>query len=283
MRKISTRALWVGHAGDLRDVQAVMATGIEAVIELSDSEQSAVLPRELIRGRFPLSDGGDNPVWLIRLATNALAALMRAGVPTLICCSAGMSRSLCIASSGIALTEGLALTDALTEVIGSGPVDVSPALWNQVRLIFDHQPRTAPFDGETTEWVPLEAQEKGAPETVASPARFGILERITLAVVALILGTIAGWMFWIVHTFLTGRGWFDLIVGTVLDALILALAAFSTVLLIRAVCHPAWLDRISQTVYHSLRWAIGGVGLLVGAGLAVLIVLAILVQLGMVK
>jgi hypothetical protein len=49
--------LWLGNAGDLRDARAVMAAGVEAVVELADSEQLAVLPRELVRCRFPLSDG----------------------------------------------------------------------------------------------------------------------------------------------------------------------------------------------------------------------------------
>ena len=37
---------------------AMLAVGIEAVVGLADSEQVAVLPRELVRCRFPLSDGG---------------------------------------------------------------------------------------------------------------------------------------------------------------------------------------------------------------------------------
>ena len=53
----------------------------------------AALPRELVRCRFPLSDGGDNPPWLVRLAVESVAAFLRAKVPVLVCCSAGMSRS----------------------------------------------------------------------------------------------------------------------------------------------------------------------------------------------
>ena len=71
----------------------MLAVGIEAVVELADSEQVAVLPRELVRCRFPLSDGGINPPWLLRMASDAVAALIRADIPTLVCCAAGMSRS----------------------------------------------------------------------------------------------------------------------------------------------------------------------------------------------
>src|ERR1043165_3254275 len=103
MRQVPGRGLWLGNAGDLRESEAVLGAGVEAVVELADSEPFAVLPRELVRCRFPLSDGGDNPAWLLRLAAESVAALLRAGVPVLVCCSAGMSRSVCVAAAGVAL------------------------------------------------------------------------------------------------------------------------------------------------------------------------------------
>jgi hypothetical protein len=64
MRQAPGRKLWLGHAGDLRDPRTILSVGTEAVVELADSEQLATLPRELVRCRFPLSDGGINPPWL---------------------------------------------------------------------------------------------------------------------------------------------------------------------------------------------------------------------------
>ncbi len=133
MRPVAGRALWLGNASDLRDARAVMGAGVEAVVELADSDQLAVLPRELIRCRFPLSDGGDNPAWLLRLAAESVAALLRAGVPVLVCCSAGMSRSVCVAAAGVALAEGRSVAEALSAVVGSGPADVSPGLLVQLQ------------------------------------------------------------------------------------------------------------------------------------------------------
>lgn len=133
MRQVPGRALWLGNAGDLRDARAVLAAGIAAVVELTDSEPFAVLPRELIRCRFPLSDGGDNPPWLLRLAVESVAALLRANVPVLVCCSAGMSRSICVAAGGIALAEGRPLAESLSVVVGSGPADVMPGLLMQLQ------------------------------------------------------------------------------------------------------------------------------------------------------
>jgi protein-tyrosine phosphatase len=111
----------------------VLEAGIEAIVELADSEPMAVLPRELVRCRFPLSDGGSNPPWLLRMASDAVAALVRAGVPALVCCAGGLSRSVCIAAGGVAAAEGRPLDEALALVVGSGPADVSPGLLAQLR------------------------------------------------------------------------------------------------------------------------------------------------------
>lgn len=133
MRQVPGRPLWLGHGGDLRDARTVLAAGVAAVVELADSEQLAVLPRDLVRCRFPLSDGGDNPPWLLRLAAESVAALLRANVPVLVSCSAGMSRSVCVAAGAVALAEGQPLAKCLAEVVGSGPADVSPGLLLQLQ------------------------------------------------------------------------------------------------------------------------------------------------------
>lgn len=133
MRQVAGRALWLGHAGDLRDARTVLAVGVAAVVEVADGEPMATLPRGLVRCRFPISDGGENPPWLLRLAVESVAALLRAGVPTLVACSAGLSRSVCLAAAGIALAEGRPFTDSLREVVGTGPADVSPAFFAQLQ------------------------------------------------------------------------------------------------------------------------------------------------------
>lgn len=131
MRRVPNHLLWVGNAGDMSDVRAVLAVGIEAVMEVADSEPLAHLPRELIRLRFPLSDGGTNPAWLLRLAANSLAALVQAKVPTLVCCRAGMSRSVCLAAAGLSIANGRPLNESLSLVASTGPADVAPELWDQ--------------------------------------------------------------------------------------------------------------------------------------------------------
>ena len=132
MRRIGDRPLWIGHAGDLRDARAVMAHGFDAVVELADNEPFAELPRGLIRVRVPLSDDGENRPDELRLATNTLATLIRDGYEVLVCCSNGLSRSVCLTAAGIALAERRSLGEALFEVASAGPADVSPGLYAAV-------------------------------------------------------------------------------------------------------------------------------------------------------
>jgi hypothetical protein len=135
MRQVPGRALWVGHVGDTRHPRPLLDAGIAAVVELADSEPLAILPRELVRCRFPLSDGGGNPPWLLRLAAESVATLVRAGVPTLVCCGCGMSRSVCVAAGGLALAEGMEMGKALALVVGSGAADVSPGTLAELKAV----------------------------------------------------------------------------------------------------------------------------------------------------
>lgn len=131
MRQIAGRQLWIGNAGDLREPRPLLAAGIEAVVELADNEQFANLPRDLLRFRFPLSDGGANEDWLLRLAVSSVAALLKATVPTLVCCSCGLNRSVCVAAAAISIVDGKPFEEILLEVAKAGPADVSPGLLAQ--------------------------------------------------------------------------------------------------------------------------------------------------------
>jgi hypothetical protein len=132
MRLIPGRKLWLGTAGDLREPRAVLAVGVEAVVELADSEPPAPLPRDIIRYRFPISDGGENPPWLLSLAVEGVAGLIRAEVPTLVVCSAGMSRSIAVVACALATLEVRPPPEMLRQIAAGGPADVSPGLWRQL-------------------------------------------------------------------------------------------------------------------------------------------------------
>ena len=135
MRKITGQLLWVGNPSDTLNVRSIIDAGIEAVVEVADNEPFALLPREIVRCRFPLSDGGDNPAWLLRLAADTVAAFVRARIPAIVCCSGGMNRSVCIAAAGLTVASGMELDASLVAVIGNGPADVSPRFLAQLREV----------------------------------------------------------------------------------------------------------------------------------------------------
>ena len=133
---MSPYSLWIGNAGDVRSVAELMDARIRAVIDLAANEPIAALPREIVYCRFPLFDGADNERWLLRVAIDTISELLRANVPTLVACSAGMSRSPALAAAAIARVSGRDANECLLACVASGPEDVSPALWNEVVAAF---------------------------------------------------------------------------------------------------------------------------------------------------
>jgi hypothetical protein len=135
MRRVGEYPLWVGNARDARDIGAVLDAGIEAVVDLAVDEPPVRPTRELVYLRFPLVDGGGNPPWLLRAAVAALEPLVRLGVPTLVACGGGMSRSLAVAAAAVSLagrTRGLSADGVLAMVREGGPADLHPELWHAV-------------------------------------------------------------------------------------------------------------------------------------------------------
>ena len=134
MQPIEPYRLWIGHSGDVRDVSHLLAVGIQAVVQLTLEEPCPRLTRELTLVRIPLHDSGDNSAWQLRLAVVTTSQLLAAQVPTLVCCSAGMSRSPAIAACAIASVEHRQPAECLNSLRATHPLDVSPSLW---RALFD--------------------------------------------------------------------------------------------------------------------------------------------------
>jgi len=129
MVRLEPHKLWIGNASDCRDSARIRSLGIAAVIDLAVNEPPPVLSRELTVCRFPLHDGMTNPNWLLAAAIKCVAGFVRANVPTLVCCSAGMSRAPTIASAGVAKATGKDPAEVLGEIRKLTHVDVSPGLW----------------------------------------------------------------------------------------------------------------------------------------------------------
>jgi len=132
MQDVVPDLLWTGNARDARDPRRITGKGIEAVVDVSAEEEPAVLPRSITYCHIPLRDGQGNDEWHLRLALQVVSSLVSAEVPTLVACSADMSRSPCIAVGGLAIARQSVPNDELTALAQSRSLAVSPALWHEV-------------------------------------------------------------------------------------------------------------------------------------------------------
>ena len=94
MQQIHPHMLWIGAARAGLEFRRLHEAGIRAVVQLAYEEIPISLPREFISYRLPLLDGADNDPELLRLAVASLTQLLERKFATLICCQAGLSRSL---------------------------------------------------------------------------------------------------------------------------------------------------------------------------------------------
>jgi hypothetical protein len=136
MNKIALHLLWLGHAGDCRDTAKVLDTGIRAVVQLAIEEPPVQFPREIVFVRVPLHDGSENPTTDLQLAVNTVQFLLASGIPTLLCCSAGMSRSPAIAACALAMNNHKSLSEGLAEIQTRVGTDISPMLWRDLLASF---------------------------------------------------------------------------------------------------------------------------------------------------
>src|SRR5262245_58368521 len=130
MHEVIPKLLWIGNAGDLLEPAAIERAGIKAVIQVALAERMPPLSRELLLAHFPIVDGADNPRGIIAAAIDLTASLIHDRVPTLVCCSGGMSRSPCIAAGAIAVAFRENPDEALKRIIAGQPHDVAPGIWN---------------------------------------------------------------------------------------------------------------------------------------------------------
>ncbi len=132
IRRVYNDQLFLGNAHDARDLQLLYENDIAAVVDLAINEPPAQLAREMIYCRFPLTDGSGNSHALLELAIQTTVMLVGQELKTLVACSAGMSRSPCIAAAVIAIVTGEPLQECLIGVVKNSPHDVSPLFLSQV-------------------------------------------------------------------------------------------------------------------------------------------------------
>ena len=74
MRDILPNQLWIGNAGDGRDVGHLLRAGVVAVINLAAEEPSPNLPRSLIYCHFPLVDGPQDDEGVLDMAIQTVVS-----------------------------------------------------------------------------------------------------------------------------------------------------------------------------------------------------------------
>ena len=132
MHRLEPYHLWLGHAGDLAGVRNILDAGICAVVDLAVNEPAPRLPRDLVYCRFPLVDGTGNEPWILLSAIRMTAAFLKLDVPTLVCCSAGLSRGPAIVAAALSIVAHKTPEDSLRQVSQSVSHDVSAGFWNEV-------------------------------------------------------------------------------------------------------------------------------------------------------
>ena len=130
--RISPESIWIGHAGEGHDFTPLLDLGIEAMIELAEEAPSFPTRRDLISCRFPLIDGVGNRPELLALAIRTVAILIAAGIPTLVCCSDGLSRAPAIIAAALALVHREPKADCLKRIARHHPGDVLTGFWREV-------------------------------------------------------------------------------------------------------------------------------------------------------
>jgi len=79
-----------------------------------------------------LIDGGSNSPKLLRAAIGAVESLVTNEIPTLVYCSAGMSRSVAVIAMALAISRAESPEDSLLKLVSGQPHDVSPLLWSDI-------------------------------------------------------------------------------------------------------------------------------------------------------
>ncbi len=135
MREIVPGRLWLGNVRDARDSGRVLQAGIVAVLDLAAEEAAVAFPRSIVYCRFPILDGQHDSREILATAIETLISLMKRGMPTLVYCGAGMSRSPAVVAAALSIINGGSPDERLNQIVSGHPHDVSPQLWQDVRAL----------------------------------------------------------------------------------------------------------------------------------------------------
>lgn len=131
MREVIEGRLFQGHQGDLLERGGLERRGIDAVVQVALEEVLPGLSREIVQCHFPVHDGAGARADDLRTAIRAVVMLVGEDRRVLVCCSAGMSRSVSITAAALAVLENLDPVAARSRVLGGESGDVAPQTWDR--------------------------------------------------------------------------------------------------------------------------------------------------------
>jgi len=107
-------------------------SGVKAVLDVAYEEPPANLPRQLTYCRFPINDGGGNNPATLFLALSTAINLLDSETPTLIACSAGMSRSPTVAAFALAFHLSESPDTVVARIAEIKSLELKPELWTDM-------------------------------------------------------------------------------------------------------------------------------------------------------
>ncbi len=139
MREVIAGQLWLGNTLDAHDIQRIVDAGIQALVQSAVEELPPKMTREILYFRFPLTDGSGNSAEILAFAVETVVSLIKKRIPTMVFCSAGMSRSPVIVAAAQALIQRQSLDECLAQIVSDQPHDVSASFWNSVARIYHEE------------------------------------------------------------------------------------------------------------------------------------------------
>ena len=132
MIEIPQTRLRLGASRDLLNISAVLGAGVTAIVDLGIEEPIPALPRQTNYCRFQITDDGSNSDKQLTAAITTIRSLLDADHVVLLCCAAGLSRSIAVAAVVLASLRGRRPDECLKEIGELKRTDVNPLLWNQI-------------------------------------------------------------------------------------------------------------------------------------------------------
>jgi protein-tyrosine phosphatase len=121
--------LYIGSSRAMYDPHLLREAGINHIVKLYDADPEC--PPDFISIECYFEDGGEIPLDLLEIGITFMEQHLKAEIPVLVMCGAGMSRSAAFAMAYLLEKQGYNLRYAWMLIKFHHPIaDIAPQLWN---------------------------------------------------------------------------------------------------------------------------------------------------------